>query len=103
MPFRLELLSEDTELRSPCLLLLGVDELSPASGRWARVAPTREALAAAAKALQEVTQAPEPRDVEPTESSDSEQEGVEGVRLRVRLRREEEKWGAWALKEAWRA
>lgn len=57
MPFRAEVLSEDLELRSPCVVLLAPEEPEASQGRWARVAPSPDGLAAAAAVLEEVRRA----------------------------------------------
>eukprot|EP00913_Durusdinium_trenchii_P031303 g29310.t1 len=87
------------ELQRPCVVLLSPEEpdLQEQCVR-ARVAPNAESLKQSAQVLQEVLVAAQlaanqSYDVEPGDSSDEEGGSDEGIRLRVRLRREEDKWG----------
>eukprot|EP00439_Symbiodinium_sp_Y106_P040245 s5015_g4.t3 len=87
----------------PCVLLLAAGEEPKAEASLAsrfrcHVEPTEAALREAASLVQEAFLAPPPPvsyDVEPGDSSEEEGGSQEGIRLRVRLRREgDDKWGA---------
>eukprot|EP00439_Symbiodinium_sp_Y106_P039677 s5015_g4.t2 len=86
----------------PCVLLLAAGEEPKAEASLAsrfrcHVEPTEAALREAASLVQEAFLAPPPPvsyDVEPGDSSEEEGGSQEGIRLRVRLRREgDDKWG----------
>jgi len=97
--FRLAVLNEALILQRPCVVLLDEDEDEPEeSCVCARVAPNAESLTETVSKLQEVLLAAQHAasqcyDVEPGDSSDEEGGSSEGIRLRVRLRRQDDKWG----------